>query len=85
MYRALFCDWDSKTEGFEYAGLFELPDLSPYKLIFFDPLEFAVKNGLRKNRNELWIAEYSSVNEDELIEYLTQVRFAVEKIKDFIK
>jgi len=84
MYRALFCDWDSKPENFEYTSLFELPDLSPYQLIFFDPLEFALKNGLRKNKNELWIAEYTSVDEDELIEYLTQVRYAVEKIKDFI-
>jgi len=45
----LFCDWEIESKDFERTDLFNLPELNKYKVVFFDPINFAVKNNFRRN------------------------------------
>lgn len=85
MSEALFCDWGLKSGDFDQGSLFELPELTGYQQIFFDPLGFAAKNHLRQNLTELREAEYVSFNETELRNYLAKAKNAVEPLKEFLK
>lgn len=80
----LFCDWEIESKDFEQAGFFSLSKLSRYKVIFFDPLNFALKNKLRKNGNDLWVRENIFLTEIAYQDYVAKIKEAVDQIRDFI-
>jgi len=80
----LFCDWEIESKDFKQAEFFNLPELNSCKVLFFDPLIFALRNNLRKNSNDLWARENISFTEIEFQEYVLNVKEAVDKIRDFI-
>jgi len=79
-----FCDWRADTSKYDTGTLFQAPDLDKYELIFFDPLQFAINNGLRKNRTDLWVKEYFNYNETDYLLYLSRVKASLEKFHTFL-
>lgn len=90
MPQAIFIDWQSKQwspdsqESITTGTLFDLPDLEKFDLLFFDPLQFALANDLRENDSELWMAEYISLTEPELVSFLSKIRQAANDIRHFL-
>ena len=66
------------------CDLFDRVDLSKYNVAFFDPLEFAVQNGLRTNTNDLSEMEYVSYPETNFFNFLAETKAASESIKKFL-
>jgi len=80
----LFCDWEIESKDFERTDLFNLPELNKYKVVFFDPMNFAVKNNFRKNVINLWARENISLPETAFQEYVARTKAAVDQIRNFI-
>lgn len=82
--RVIFCDWTIESDKFERCSLFNLTDLNGHKVIFFDPLVFALNNGLRKNASDLWARENISFIESRFQQFISKVKAATDRIRDFI-
>jgi len=82
--RMLFCDWDLKSDEFDQSSLFDGVDLCQYDILFFDPLNFALKNGFRENKSDIRIAEYIPHNENDFLYYLSRVKTAMDQVRNFI-
>ncbi len=80
----LFCNWIDESKIYTQVDFFNLPDLNSYKVIFFDPLNFALKNNFRTNVHDLWVRENISLSETAFQEYVIKVKMAVDQIRDFI-
>ncbi len=84
MCKILFCDWPTDLDQHDRSTLFELNNINNYDIIFFDPLNFAIANGLRQNDTDLWVAEYTSLSERRFMKLLASVKVIVAQIKDFL-
>jgi hypothetical protein len=61
-------------ERIEQCDLLDGTDFSGCRIIFFDPLGFAVKHGLRSNRSDISEAEYIACSEDAFMRYLAGIK-----------
>ncbi|MEE9443668.1 MAG: hypothetical protein V3V99_13470 [candidate division Zixibacteria bacterium] len=80
----LFCNWDSDASEFSQSDLFDITDLSNYNVVFFDPMNFAIRNGYRKNTADLRRAEYIDRSEREFLQFLAKTKMASRLIHNFL-
>jgi len=80
----LFCDWENGANDFDQTTLYDIGDPGDYKLIFFDPLNFAINNGLRQNGTDIWIKEYPAFFEADLLRYLGRIKPVISRLHAFI-
>lgn len=80
----LFCNWDSDPGEYSHCDIFDITDLSSYNIVFFDPLNFAIKNGYRKNAADLRRAEYIDRSEREFLHFLAKTKMISRIIHDFL-
>ena len=76
----MFVNWQVPDERIEQCDLLDGSDFSGCRIVFFDPLEFAVKHGLRSNRSDISEAEYIACNEDAFMRYLAGIKVVSRKI-----
>ncbi len=84
MSNALFCHWGPGSGDFPAVDLSEVTDLHGFKYVFLDPLNFAVKNSLRRNTKEIWIKEFIPVVENDLRRYLGLVKPVIKQLHTFL-
>lgn len=80
-FRPIFINWPVDDDSVDTCDLFDRIDLSDFDVAFFDPLEFAVQNGLRSNTHDLSEMEYVSYPETNFFNFLTEIKTASESIK----
>jgi hypothetical protein len=81
----MFVNWHVPDERIEQCDLLDGTDFSGCRIIFFDPLEFAVKHGLRSNRNDISEAEYIACNEDAFMRYLAGIKVVSRNINTVLE
>ena len=79
-----FCDWRADTSRYDTGTLFQAPELDKFGVVFFDPMQFAINNGLRKNRSDLWVKEYYNYSETDYLLYLSRAKAVLEKFHAFL-
>lgn len=83
MSQELFCNWDLDNVNEKSIDLLNLPPLEDYKIIFFDPINFALSNGLHENNVDLWDKAYIQYSEREYHEYLKHINKTRDQLREF--
>jgi hypothetical protein len=81
----MFVNWQVPDERIEQCDLLDGTDFSGCRIIFFDPLEFAVKHGLRSNQHDISEAEYIACSEDAFMRYLAGIKAVSRHIKTVLE
>lgn len=80
-----FISWALKTEGVEQFGLLDNKDFSNKKLVFFDPMQFAVSAGLWEPKRDLAESAYVSFDTNKFRQYLEGARTASAHFQTVLK
>ncbi len=81
----MFVDWASVDPSQPNCSLLDGTDFSEYRIVFFDPWQFAVTNGLRSADKEGTDVEYIPFSENEFLRYLTQIKGASQSLQRLLK
>ena len=81
----MFVNWHVSDERIEQCDLLDGTDFSGCRIIFFDPLGFAVKHGLRSNQHDISEAEYIACSEDAFMRYLAGIKAVSRHIKTVLE
>lgn len=81
----MFVDWGETVGLLDSCSLFDETDFTNCDLVFFDPYQFALSNGLRTKEKEFSEVEYIDLDEKEFIKYLKQAKQAAESFKSLLQ
>jgi len=84
MNNQIFINWPIDDNSLSQCNLFDAIDLTEYKIVFLDPLNFAVKNQLRENEKDISIAEYNQLTKDEFIRFTARIKKSIQKLDAFL-
>ena len=70
----LFVNWSEEVEGFDHCDLIDGTELHKYKLVFFDPLNFALRRKLWKADNDCTETCYFGMSESSFKNLLSRIR-----------
>jgi len=82
---AIFVNWPAHDPGLPTCNLLDDVDFAKYKLVFFDPLRFAIANNLLSPEAEISDVNYVSLEERDFVRYLSGTRRAAQSLQQLLK
>ncbi len=77
----MFINWPLSDKSVNSCDLLDGTDFSDCRIVFFDPLEFAVCHGLRPGKDDISAAKYIACTEEAFMRYLAGIKAASKHIR----